>query len=255
MGPDLGDVFAVPLRVGGFGAAIVVGTSGGQTFLVLDGFWPMPPTAEDLQDVREMPAPFGQPPFPGRAHVFKGWFEGDLPPDFEIVLQRPLTEQQVSMSGAPGTMVFQNARHFARTLSDQWRWLHDHEAYRQELEERAARVERARAERRANLSLEVMLRETSFASWASRWPEDRLAEARQIFADATAKLIALREQGTPRTRAATLRKIVDAFNRLDNTTGLVESVERDLIIARIEELATLVGLDNADETLTRRRTW
>lgn len=159
------------------------------------------------------------------------------------------------MSGAEGTMVFKSARDFARTLSDQWRWPHDHEAYRQELEERAARVERARAERRANLSLESMLQETFFASWTGRWPEDRLGEARQIFTDATAKLIALRQKGTSKSRTTTLRKIVDAFNRLDNITGLVEPVERDVIVARIEEQATLVGLDNADEKLTRRRTW
>lgn len=255
MGLDVGDIFVVPLRVGGFGAAIVVDTSGGHSFLVIDGFWPAPPTAEDLRDVREMPTPFGQPPFPGRAHVFKGWFDGEVPPDFELVLKRPLTPEQESMSGAEGTMIFQSARDFARTLSDQWRWRHDHAAYMDELDQRAARVERAREARKANLSLESMLYETFFASWLGRWPEDRLAEARQIFTDATAKLIALREQGTPRTRTATLRKIVDAFNRLDNTTGLVESVERDVIIARITELATLVGLDNTNEKLTRRRTW
>lgn len=252
---DVGDVFVVPLRVGKFGAAIVVTTNGGHSFLVIDGFWDTPPTAEDLRDFRQMPTPFGQPPFPGRAHVFKGWFDGEVPPDFEVVLKRPLSPEQESMSGAEGTMIFQSARDFARTLSDQWRWLHDHAAYRQELHQQAARVERARAERKANLSLESMLDETFFTSWSGRWPEDRLAEARQIFTDATAKLIALREKGTPRARTAALRKIVDAFNRLDDTTGLVESVERDVIIARITELATLVGLDNTNEKLSRRRTW
>ena len=152
-------------------------------------------------------------------------------------------------------MIFQNARHFARTLSDQWRWLHDHAAYQRELHTRAARLEQARAQRTADLSLESMAKETFFATWAGRWPDDRLAEARKIFTDATLKLVALEGRGTLRSRSAILRKIVDAFNALDNTTGLVESVERDAIIARIDELASCVGLDNAGERLTRRRTW
>src|SRR6187455_1227375 len=114
---DVGDVFVVPLRVGKFGAAIVVHAEGGcHSFLVIDGFWDTRPTAEDLGDVREMPSPFGEPPFPGRAHVFKGWFDGDVPPDFEVVTRRALTSQQVSMSGAQGTRIFQSARQFARTL-------------------------------------------------------------------------------------------------------------------------------------------
>lgn len=251
----VGDVFVVPLRVGGFGAAVVVDTSGGHSFLVIDGFWPAPPSAEDLRDFREMPTPFGQPPFPGRAHIFKGWFEGEVPSDFAVVLNRRLTAEQKSMSGAEGTMIFQNARQFARTLSDQWRWLHDHEAYIAELGQRTARVERAKEQRRAKLSLEFLLSETFFTDWAGRWPDEHLAEARKILMDATTQLIALREQGTPRSRAAALRKIVDRFNQLYDETGLVESVERDLIIARIGELASCVGLDNGKEQLTRRRTW
>lgn len=252
---NVGDVFVVPLRVGKFGAAIVIEASGGFSFLVVDGFWDARPGPEDFRELREMPSSFGQKPLPGNADVFKGWFDSEVPPDFEVVARRSLTSHQKSLRGAEGTMVFQNARDFARTLSDQWRWLHDHAAYRQELEQYAARVETARAQRKANLSLESMLHEAPFASWTGRWSDERLAEARRIFSDATAKLIALQERGTPRTRSTTLRKIVDAFNRLDNETGLVESVERDVIIARITELASCVGLDNARERLTRRRTW
>ena len=252
---DVGDVFVVPLRVGKFGAAIVIEASVGFSFLVIDAFWDAQPGAGDLRELCEMPQPFGQKPLPGRADVFKGWFEGEVPPDFEVLERRALTSHQKSLRGAEGTMVFQNARHFARTLSDQWRWLHDRAGFMQELDERVARFESAREQRKANLSLESMLHETPFASWSGRWPDERLAEARRIFSDATAKLIALAERGTPTARSTALRKIVDAFNRLDNETGLVESVERDAIVERIDELATCVGLENARERLTRRRTW
>lgn len=251
----VGDVFVVPLRVGGFGAAVVVDASGGFTFLVIDGFWNEPPSATDFREFREMPSPFGQRPFPGRAHVFKGWFDGAVPPDFKVLLNRPLSDHHQSMRGAEGTMVFQNARHFARTLSDQWRFTHDHAAYIAELDQRVARFEQAQAQRKADLSLESMLSETFFANWTSRWPEEHLTEARRAFTDATAKLIALQERGTPRKRSNAIKKIVDVFNQLDNETGLVESVERDAIAERIAELAGLVGLDNDGERLTRGRTW
>lgn len=252
---QVGDLFVVPLRVGGFGAAVVIDAEGGYTFLVADAFWNERPVAQELREFREMALPFGQQPLPGRAGVFKGWFEGVVPPDFEVLLNRPLTNHQQSLCGPEGTMVFQSARDFARTLSDQWRWLHDRAAYEQELAQRAAQAESARARRRSNLSLETMQREMFFTGWAGRWPEERLAEARRIFSDATAQLIALRERGTPRKRSAVIQKIVEAFNRLDNETGLVESVERDAIVERIEELAALVGLDNTGEKLTRRRAW
>jgi hypothetical protein len=251
----VGDVFAVPLRVGGFGAAVVIEASGGFIFLVIDGFWNARPAAEDLGEPSLMPLPFGQRPLPGREGVFKGWFDGDVPSDFELVLNRPLTASEKMMRGAEGTMVFQNARHFARTLSDQWRFLNDHAAYRQEIERKAAAFEKSREQRRANLSLETMASETFFAGWSGRWPEEQLARARRIFTDATAKLSALQARGTPRKRSAVFLKIVEEFNRLDNETGLVESVERDAIVERIDELAALVGLDNASEKLTRRRTW
>ncbi len=251
----VGDVFTVPLRVGGFGAAVVIDTNAGFTFLVLDGFWQERPTAANLEQLTEMPLPFGQQPLPGHAGVFKGWFEGTVPSDFSVVTNRRLSETQKAMRGPEGTMVFQNARHFARTLSDQWRWLNDRDAYLHELRAAAADYEKANAERRKALTLEGMLNETFFTSWGDRWSDEQLTEARRIFNDATAKLIAIQKNGTPKKRSAILRGIVKEFNEFDNTTGLVESVERDDIVQRVTELAELVGLDNDAEKLTRRRTW
>jgi hypothetical protein len=252
----VGDIFAVPLPVGGFGAAIAIDTTEGLKFLVIDGFWKERPAAADFGDIVEvMPLPFGQKPLPDRPNVFKGWFRGDVPADFQVAVNRRLTARQKAMGGAEGTMVFQSARDFARRLSDLWRWLNDRPAYLHELQLASAAAESVRAGRRANLSLESMLSETFFTDWDDRWTGELLIEARGIFNDATAKLVALREGGPPSARTAVLRKIVEEFNRLYDATGLVESVERDEIVQRIEELATLVGLDNADEKLTGHRTW
>jgi len=251
----VGDVFVVPLRVGGFGAAIVIDALDSFTVLVADEFWASPPSAADVAEFHEMPLLFGQTPLPGAPDVLKGWFDGEVPADFEVLLNRPLSARQKSMRGAEGTMVFQSARDFARTLSDHWHWTNDRAAYMADLDRRVARFEKAEAQRREGLSLESMLREAFFADWADRWPAEHLTEARRIFTDATVKLIALREGGTARKRSLVFRKIVEAFNGLYNATGLVESVERDQIVERIDELAALVGLDNANEKLTRRRTW
>ena len=54
---------------------------------------------------------------------------------------------------------------------------------------------------------------------------------------------------------AVLEKIVDDLNELDDPIGFVETVEREELVLRIEELASLVGLDNQTEKLTSHRDW
>jgi hypothetical protein len=78
---------------------------------------------------------------------------------------------------------------------------------------------------------------------------------RAIFRDATQELITVGGTKDTEACAAVLKKVVDALNELDQPTGFIESVERDAIVQRVEELASLVGLDNLDERLTGHRDW
>jgi hypothetical protein len=254
-GPRDGDIFVVPLRAGGFGAARVINTQDGYTFLIANRFWESKPSAGDVEKFSVMDLPFGQRPIPGSDDVFKGWFEGRFPEEFEIIASTPLTQRERALARPEGTMVFQNAYHFAETLSDQWRWLHERAAFMEELSESESAYEEQRNARLEGLSLQKMLEEDPFPDWSGIWPEDAVNEARRIFRVATEKLLKLEKGSTRRKRMAVLKKVTDEFNRLDDETGCIESVERDQIVERIEELAMLVGLNNEDECLTGHRTW
>jgi hypothetical protein len=80
-------------------------------------------------------------------------------------------------------------------------------------------------------------------------------EARRIFRAATADLIALGARAPKAKRAAILKRIVTELNELYDREGCIETVEAGQLVHRIEELAALVGLDNADERLTGHRDW
>jgi hypothetical protein len=249
-----GDYFAVPLRRALYGAALVIDHEVGYRFLVCDGFWETRPAAADVRGVSWMKLP-GRTPPAFEDEIFKGWFEGDVPADFVVITTVALTDAETKLATSEGTTVFLNARSFARSLSDEWRKLYDREAL---LEERARRSEqhlRQRSARRAELTLRIMLEERFFETWGERWTRESLEHVRGLFLDATRRLVDRQASGTARKRAAVLTKLTEALNRFDNHTGLIESVERDQIVERIEELASLVGLDNDDEKLTGGRTW
>jgi len=123
------------------------------------------------------------------------------------------------------------------------------------LTESASAYEERRNARFEGLSLQKILDEDPFPEWSGTRPEDAVNEARRIFRVATEKLLELEKGSSRRKRRAVLKKVTDEFNRLYNETGCIESVERDQIVERIEELALLVGLNNEDECLTGHRTW
>jgi hypothetical protein len=236
----------------------VIDTTGGATFVVLDTFWDAPPSPEQLAEPLLMPQPFGQ-------HddlyedVFKGWFSGELPADFAVRASVDLPPRVQRLADPSGTMVFQDAEHFRRTLHEQWRWLHDRPALEAEWAARAAKheeQERERArKRRETVTLPRMLRERPFSSWSERWPASAVREARRIFRAATSDLIALGARSPKAKRTEILRRIVTELNALYDSEGCIETVEREELVHRIEELAALVGLDNADERLTGHRDW
>ena len=109
--------------------------------------------------------------------------------------------------------------------------------------------------RKSTLTLAKVSRERAFVRWEEYLPRSVVREVRAIFRDAANDLLALEKRGTKRQRVAALRRIVTRLNAYDDDKGFIESVERDQIIARIEELAGLVDLTNDDEVLTRHRDW
>jgi len=168
---------------------------------------------------------------------------------------RTVPPEDDPLRAAEGTTVFQGAEHVRAELHTAWRLIHDRPA----LEVEWARAQEAReqraAERQRTRTLPKMLREKIFASWSEMWPPRVVREVRRIFRDATRDLIPLQAKGTKRQRTAVLKRIVTELNALYDREGCIETVEREAVIRRIEELAALVGVSNEEEKLTGHRDW
>lgn len=210
------------------------------SFLILEGLLPSIPGKDELAALRVAESPGGA--FPGRANAWKGCFFGDIPDDFIVVGVRTVPLEDDPLRAAEGKMVFQSAENLREELHRAWRLIHDRPA----LEAEWARAERARerraAERQRTRTLPKMLREKIFASWSEMRPP-------------RVDLIALPAKGTKRQRVAVLRRIVTELDALYDDEGCIETVEREAVIRRIEELAALVGVSNEDEKLTGHRDW
>jgi hypothetical protein len=253
-----GDLVAVPLPNGLFGVLWIVGvgTVGPKPYfklIVLEGFFDTVPAPEQLARLGAAKSAGGT--LPGEEDIWKACFFSAPPRDFAVVGNRKLPPKSSAWLAAEGTMVFQDGEQCRAQIFLQWRLVHDRPA----LEAGWALADEARARRtdaRARaLTLPKMLRERPFASWAEHWPPLVVREARRIFRDATRELIALEAKGTKRQRTAVLKKIVTELNALDDTEGCIETVEREELVARIESLASLVGVSNDDEKLTGHRDW
>lgn len=151
-------------------------------------------------------------------------------------------------------MVFQNAEHLRAELFMHWRLVHDRPALEAEWRATEAARDAVKAERESNRTLPQMLKEKPFAHWRQHWPLPVVRKAHAIFREATKALIAL-ESGTTDQKSAILKGITTQFNALYDDTGCIETGEAHELIARVTQLAKLVGLSNDDETLTGHRDW
>ena len=250
-----GDLVAVPLGNGQHALIwIIEAASTGLHLLVMTGTWPRPPTANEAMAVE--PALADGPRLPGYGAWWTGWIEHALPADFVRVAQRsPTAAARAEVATLSGTMVFADGERLRETLLTRWRLAHEPDALRAEWAAAAAASAAKDASRRAQLTLPKMLRERAFASWQGARSPSEIRRVRAIFRDATTALIALEANGTKAQRRRVLRTIVTELNALYDETGCIESVERDEVVERIEELAALVGLSNDDEQLISHRNW
>jgi len=256
---DVGDVVAVPLPNGRYGAFCVIDVNeGARRFFVVDGFWDKVPTAAAVARLRPMKLPFGQRDTL-HGDDWKGWFDGRIPTDFVTLRRARLSASLQALAVPEGTMIFQDADHFRTYLYRQWCWLHDREALEAEWAADRARYEREQvaraAARKATNSLPRMLRERPFARWREHWPPRAVRAVHAAFRTATEELIALGARAPRRSKEAVFRRLMDALNALYDREGCIETEEATALVERIEELARLVGLNNDDERLTGQRDW
>ncbi|HEY2366116.1 MAG TPA: hypothetical protein VGH87_07020 [Polyangiaceae bacterium] len=238
-----GDLVAVPLPNGVSALVWMIEISGrNHTFLVMDT-----PTRPAKADSSRLP---------DEDDVWKGWFDGECPSDFVVVGHRALSARARGYaSNYSGTMVFGDPERLRAELHQAWRLVHDRPALEAEWAVADQARQKRKTARKSTLTLAKLSRERAFARWDEYLPRNVVREVRTIFRDAAKELRALEKCGTKRQRVAALRRIVTRLNAYDDDKGFIESVERDQIIARIEELAALVGLTNEREVLTRHRDW
>lgn len=256
---NAGDVVAIPFPNGRFAAIWIVDRTDDfdhKSFFVLDGYWDSAPAKIARPAIAKYPNP-GL--LPDKDDSWTGAVFGAVPDDFIVVGRAAITKAVRARHAKSGSSVFQDGEHLRRSLYDHWRRLHDREAYEAEREAALERAERERTrkldERKANNSLPNMRREKPFAHWRARWGPSVVRKVQASFGTATEALIALGPRASASKKTAVFDKLVVALNVLYDKTGCIETVEREELVARIEELGGLVGLDNDGERLTGKRDW
>lgn len=251
-----GDRVAVPIANGRFALIWILEADLDRnvTFLVMDGFWDVLPDASIAAAARPSKAS-REDLLPGYDDVWKGWFRGVVPADFAVVGRRAPSRREIGYAkNLSGTMVFGTAKRLRDELASSWRSKHDRPRVEAEWAAADAAREKREARRRKSMTLAKLLRQPLFKRGSARGASEAVREAHRIFRDATKELIGL-ASGTKRERTKVLKRITTELNTLDDQMGFIETVEREQIVARIEELATLVGLSNRDEALTGHRDW
>jgi hypothetical protein len=154
-----------------------------------------------------------------------------------------------------GTLIYQGGEDVRAQLLNHWRVKNDGPALEAERAAGRAKDEQRELARRKALSLPKMRDAKPFASWSKKWPARAVKQVRRIFRDATRDLIKLQRKGTARQRTVVLKRITSELNKLYDKEGCIETVEAEQLVARIEELAGLVGTSNEGERLTGHRDW
>jgi hypothetical protein len=262
---NAGDVIAIPLPNARWGAICLLGLDVLSTrrtawrFYVVDGFWDTMPTQAHVAAHEPMGDPYElASTMPGVPDVWKAWFTSPYPPDFVVVGHVELTDERRALDTGPGTMVFQSGDHFRAMLHDKWRERFDAPAL--DAERAAARAAydaeqtRLDEERKATNTLPKMAKEKPFAHWRGHWGARVVRVVTDAFAKATNELVALDGTGAP-DKEAVFHRLVGELNEIYDRDGCIETGEREELVARIEEMGRLVGLDNTDERLTGSRDW
>jgi hypothetical protein len=148
----------------------------------------------------------------------------------------------------------------------EWRWRHDREAFKRDVEldtearEAKRRAERERYDKRLkNLTWEALLAETLFTRWfpSPPFPSDSFVEALRFkFRDAILELRGMGRKPSKKSAAHVLHALVDQINELNAAHGqVIETEEREDLCAALGELAFLARHPALMEDVDNWRTW
>jgi len=245
----VGNIYAVAIKPGLYAVVrLIESSSDGYTFLFMNRYWDAVPRPDDVVEFNLLTYPNG--------HIKKYWFNEEIPSSFVFISQRELNSVEKAHVGPIGTAVFQSPDHFISALLRDWRWIHDREAMKAEIEalqaRNAASELKEKSERKKNLSWELLLSEKLFADYSELWSRKQMAATRAIFRSAIEDLRAGKDRSA---RRKILKRIVDQLNELEDREEFIETEAREMFVERIEELGKFVGITNKNESLTGHRDW
>jgi hypothetical protein len=238
---------------------------------VLDGIWDRQPTLNEVSRVSLLRE--HRFAHEGRTAVFGvqlGWW---LPSELSAV--RLLGTVSLSSEergifsginrGVPGTR--HSTLHRVNYAAEgEWRWANDRGLFLAETEKKKAKEEAIRAAqeerhrtRLSKLSWEQMLAETPFERWTTSPPfppTHFTAAARRTIHDACHDLSVLGPKPKKAQVRAILKACVEWFNKADaEAGGVIETEEREDIVAVLEEMAFVAGQKSLVEEIDNWREW
>jgi hypothetical protein len=257
-GIGLGDVIAVPLEDGRFGAAHVIAVDGRSVGVVMAGTIGKKPNA--LEDVTLKP--YLQEPsmqagrLDGPPTTARSWVSTPLPRGYVVLgnVAPGAREKKLDIDTWAGgwqsvasTILIQYLRAHeprkAAALLKKW------ENQRNESAERHAKKEKERVKA---LTLEKLIKSRPLASWTKRFSAKVVTEARAILRD-TAREIS---ETTGRDRMKALQRGVERFNSLDGKNGLqILTLEREDLCIAFADIASAAKMKVSADPTEKWRDW
>jgi len=253
-GLQVGDVFAIPLAGGRWGACRVLQFDDiSPRVLVAASPW----VGETMPDLSE---PLLRVVLHRTHHSWNneaclGWTSSPVPVEFVRVGTLPPTAAEASLAVTAAACEWVSLPY---QVYAQWRWDNEREAVL--AEDEAERQGHQEAYRRHQHSYKPLpkqtlheLRNRPFEHWEECLEPDDLRASRKIARATIDLLLALGPDAPEPSKMNAFHWCVEQFNELDS--GWICTVEREDICDLLGDLADLCGLEEYDDALTGRRDW
>ena len=248
----VGEVFAMPLPDGRYGACRVLQTRDDPPgVLVAASPW----VGAALPDLAE---PLLRTILNKTHHAWQGqpcadWVSEPVPVEFvRVGTLAPARKEAAPAAGSAGW------ESFSYQVHAQWRWDHERDAVLAEDEaERQQQQAAHESSRRAYRALPAQtldeLRKRPFKGWESFVEPDELSASRRAVRKTIDALLALGPDAAAPLKMNLLHGLIEQFNEIDD--GWICTIECEDICEVAYDIAELVGLERYGEALTGRRDW
>lgn len=249
----VGDVYAVLLQDGRYGACRIVEKSGLELLLVVcDWIGNEPPHLSDpvLRTIMRRNS------FEWGGQLFVRWIIGSPPPEFRYLGHLEPLPQEKRVPCHAGT----HWDAIPRAILQETEWEHDRDAAISKVEQTTLLVQRRLVEqeskRRAELTFETLRGERLFSAWEADLPKKLVAICRQVFRDTIDRLVASGRSAPEAAVLGVLRECIERFNALhEEHEQFIETIEREDICRHFDELVHLSGLKGYNDLADQWRTW